>query len=545
MQRKRLPLIHLLFLVTCVLLIVLALLPRFNGFRILDDAYMFVRYADNLLATGTMSWQPGGEAVYGATSVLYVIFLLPFRLLAPDNPALALFMSSFFWGMAFVLLLFRLALREISMPDKLKPYVAGLVLLTLAISMEALYVHFSSGMDTMFVMAYLTGFLILAHRFYKTPEGMAWLKLGLLGGLAWFVRPDLLVFVLGLPGWLLLFGGARLRSPALKALGVTAALTLACLGVAAATLHSPLPMSFFAKGTGLYGEGFASHYTYVSIWELSRFIARQWPLVLLIGMGVFLKWGRLRRAYSALDVGIVVAIVFFLIYYTFFVLQVMGFGQRFYYPLLPFLVYLAVRELVAGEENLFQSGGLRLKDLPYAVERLSVVFLGGVLLVYGVRYGARLKNSNAGKQLAVFQVEKTYRAELKDYWFKLDRFSALPDDLVIATTEVGMPAAMNPGKTVIDMAGLNEPKLIENGLSCDYILERWQPDLIYLPHPHYENLVKSFEQSERLAREYVVYPDTTLKVAMGVAVRQHGKHSRALGAIFREVAPPSAKILQQ
>ena len=37
----------------------MALLSRFNGFKIYDDAYMFVRYADHLLAGHGLVWNIG------------------------------------------------------------------------------------------------------------------------------------------------------------------------------------------------------------------------------------------------------------------------------------------------------------------------------------------------------------------------------------------------------------------------------------------------------------------------------------------------------
>ena len=73
---------HRIFLWPCLLVGLITLIPRLGGLRLMDDAYMFVRYADHLLEFGDLRWNPDGEPVYGATSVLYVFALLPFRLRA-------------------------------------------------------------------------------------------------------------------------------------------------------------------------------------------------------------------------------------------------------------------------------------------------------------------------------------------------------------------------------------------------------------------------------------------------------------------------------
>jgi len=37
-----------------------------------DDAYMFSRYAHNILNNGAIAWNPDGVPTYGATSLLYL-----------------------------------------------------------------------------------------------------------------------------------------------------------------------------------------------------------------------------------------------------------------------------------------------------------------------------------------------------------------------------------------------------------------------------------------------------------------------------------------
>jgi len=44
-----------------------------------DDAYMYIRYANNFINTGKLSWNPGGEQVYGCTSFLYLMLIIIIR----------------------------------------------------------------------------------------------------------------------------------------------------------------------------------------------------------------------------------------------------------------------------------------------------------------------------------------------------------------------------------------------------------------------------------------------------------------------------------
>lgn len=44
-----------------------------------DDAYMFIRYADNLRAGRGFTWNSGGAQTFGATSVLYVFIIAGLR----------------------------------------------------------------------------------------------------------------------------------------------------------------------------------------------------------------------------------------------------------------------------------------------------------------------------------------------------------------------------------------------------------------------------------------------------------------------------------
>jgi hypothetical protein len=254
--------------------------------------------------------------------------------------------------------------------------------------------------------------------------------------------------------------------------------------------------------------------------------------LLLIGMGVFLKWSRLREAYSAMDVAILIGIVIYGSYFTFFVLQVMGFGQRFYYPLLPFLLYLGIRELLELPENLRKGPGFHFKRIPTNIERIGTIVVAGLLLYYGIDYGWSLKQSQLDDRFAVFSARATYQSDLTDYWAHLDALGGLPDDLEIATSEVGMPAAFYPNRKIHDLAGLNNATLVAERLTAKSILKHCAADLIYLPHDHYKRLNKDIASSQEFAERYHQFTPKEVKAMMGVAIRKDSPYAGELLRIF-------------
>ena len=59
-----------------------------------DDAYMFVRYADHLLAGLGHAWNPDGEQTFGSTSLLHVAVVTVLRAVVPASDRIVLQTSS-------------------------------------------------------------------------------------------------------------------------------------------------------------------------------------------------------------------------------------------------------------------------------------------------------------------------------------------------------------------------------------------------------------------------------------------------------------------
>jgi hypothetical protein len=125
-----------------------------------------------------------------------------------------------------------------------------------------------------------------------------------------------------------------------------------------------------------------------------------------------------------------------------------------------------------------------------------------------------------------------------DFWYRLPEVTSVSPDLLIATTEVGLPGIMLPEGTIIDLAGLNDSDIAMNGFLASTFLNVRKPDVIYMPHPHYVRLNQALISYEGFQEQYDFYPMAELGTVMDVAVRREGMHYESLTALM----PNRAKI---
>jgi hypothetical protein len=489
-----------------------------------DDAYMFYRYAGSLLREGTLAWNPGGPATWGATSLFYVGIVAVSRLLGPDDPLQALLMASLACGALLLFLAARLARGA---------GVAGMAFALAALAFQArpLSAHFASGMDTMFGAAWLAGYLLLAFRQRERNTTRGAVALGAAGGLSLFARPEMLLFAFCVPMAVAMLGrDQRARRSATLAVAVTGAVLLGALLVAAAGFGAPLPLPFYVKSLGVYGDTMRAAYEGIGVREAVRFSLNNSPLALAALLGAW-SWRRSSaRPDVAVESGLLLALLAFGTFQTFLVTPIMHYDQRFLYPALPALVALGCR-------------GLEMARTPAR----PVLAAAALLLVWPVAVLSRQLVADLGAdgaRPAPLTFEASYRAKADD-WFGLERLRRFPDDLVIATTEVGHPGTLFPGKAIVDLAGLNDTMLARGGLRPANLFERRPPDWIYLPHEDYREFGEALESDPFFMAHYDVYRRETLGMAevevgsrveskpywLSVAIWRNGPHAGALRAL--------------
>jgi hypothetical protein len=499
---------------------------------------MFVRYANNILAHGAVSWNPDGLPTYGLTSNLYLIVVLPIRYLTAADASLVAWLSSCLSGCLFLALLVFLLWRFTPAGPIARSLAVLLVFYSLAGAAEHFTAHICTGMDTTFALAFLTAYLLVAKRHEETGSNRSAVLMGTLGGLAFSARPDLMLYTTAIPGFLLLFPpNRRARRQALIALAITSLLVACQVLVAAWYLRSPLPLPFYVKSLNRYDPS-----VYVKYWRIAGLMLVQYlrSYGLLVGLiaANFVLLAAKRRRPSPVDLGMLTATCAFLVYHRVFVLQIMFFDQRFYYPTLPALAFLAAGGVARIAQELPRAARawlLRLPRLLYpAIVLQSLVFLFPRMeeAAAGISRGWR-------DPMFVFDLEENYRRAYSRYWFRLDRFMALPDDLVMATTEVGRPAVMSPGKAIVDLAGLHETHFAHHGFSAEWLFREYQPDLIYMPLPLYRRMLEQIRAHPRFVEGYDYYPRKALGARMGIALRRDSPHYGAMREIVRpgEAAP--------
>ncbi|MFP4055640.1 MAG: glycosyltransferase family 39 protein [Candidatus Brocadiia bacterium] len=534
------PWLFALALALCVATLGLAVLSRLSSYYVWDDAFMFARYARNLAEEGKLAWNPRGEPTYGLTSLLYLGVVLAARAVAPgSSPAPALILSSGACGAVAVVLMVVLVARHAGTRGARRLGVL-LVVLSLAFAARPLSAHFASGMDTTFAMAWLAAYVLMAKGAERSGTWRSYVLMGAWGGLAYFARPDLLVYSFAVPVALLALGGDGLRRRrALVALGATALVVAAQMGAAALTFGSALPLPFYVKGVNVGGGALAARYRGVPGRQLLRFLLSHWPLVvpLVAAAGLDLR-GFLRRT-SAAEKGLAAGTVGFLGYYALLVLQVMHFEQRFYYPALPALALLGARGAAMLAERVPEALRRRLEARAAAAWAAGVLAVAGCVAPSWLWMHRLWASGRTRATFGRFGLLHHYRALMANYWYRLDAFSALPDDLVMATTEIGLPGAMNPRKTIVDLAGLNETGFALHGFSADGLFAKYQPDLFYL-HPDYAELNRAIRTHPRFAAQYEWVDRHALGTYLHVALWRRSGHYPAMRAIVAARRAPAA-----
>ncbi|MFN8589026.1 MAG: hypothetical protein U0704_14640 [Candidatus Eisenbacteria bacterium] len=488
-----------------------------------DDAWMFVRYAQQLLAHGVPAFAPGGPGTYGLTSPAFLSVVAPLALAFGGDVVRVALGSSLLAGALFLLFLSRLLVSLTRGAPRRRAATFALVAFTLAYGAPALARHFASGMDTTFALAYLTVWLLLAQASARLDSDDASLTLGLFGGAAFAVRPDLLVFTFGAP----LVAMWCARHPREKR-GWARAATFAALAAGAQSaafawwLHAPLPLPFFVKTAGFYGPTLRAAYAGVALAETGAFLRSMSALRIAIAAAIVLQPLRWWRESAALEKALLGAGLAFTAYHAVAVVPIMGYAGRFQMPLLPVLAFLAATSLARLA-----------RDFPAAWPRSLAVTLVALLVAsVAVRRIAAHATVPSADGPGRFSLEAAYRANWADYWVGLDRVSALPDDLTLATTEVGLPAALAPGRRIVDLSGLNERSMALAHVSADSVVRREAPDLVYLPHPHYAEMRDAMLADPRFRAGYEIWTAAALRADMGVAVRRTSPYADTLRALF-------------
>jgi hypothetical protein len=530
--------------ILCIIRILIFIVARVPDQSLIwDDSAMFYRYVQNMREHGVIAWNAEQGAVYGSTELLYLFIVWALSWFTGVNaPHLTLTLAGTLSGLAFFGLVIFAGWRLTRGSITVKLGVVFVLLVGLMAHYPSLGQHFLTGMGTTFVMAYLLGYLLLARWFSHSPTRSSLIVTALVGGFTYYARPDLALFGALVPLALLILSRGANRRWALWLVVATGGVGTACVGVAWLYFGSPVPLSFFVKSTtDLYGASdIYNHRNWIAAEQFPIYARNSLFLLGISALGLLRPRLFLRRV-GAVGIGAAVAAIIFIIYYNVIVLQIMYMFQRFYYPTLPVLIFLALCALQTLLEGDWIPGVVRRYarrgiDLPQALAWTTA----GALLLIALPWQQFVRDMSASmrpRQLFYQPPVHEYNWRYSFMWFALNHYAEI-DHLVVASTEVGAPSIANDTWYIHDLSGLNDEREAFNGFSADYFLNVIQPDIIYMPfYPDYREMVDQLWAHPAFSEGYDYLDRSVTNANLSFAIRRSSPHYTQLRAIAEQWAP--------
>lgn len=468
-----------------------------------DDAYMFYRYALNIRHGLGISWNPDGVPTYGMTSLPWVFVVLPLTTL-PLTAGHALQLASWLVGVIAIGAMAACVVHH-AKSEWLRMPALTFAVIALPLGMNPVFAfHLTTGMDT--VLSLLANATLIGGilRYLERPALGRASVVGVLAFAAVLARPDNGVCALGSAclGWLTIRENRRWRDLAALC-AIPVALIGAELLICKAYFRVPLPLGFYAKSLHSYagfqnGEN-AVEYAYLAASVVVPFLG---------ALGATIKRRELPLA-AAFLLPVVVTVAYLLT-----VRQVMGFGGRYYVPLIPYAIIPALLSVDAA----LADGRRPLRRLGAGVAVAVAILLATRPIELG--WERQYRAWVMPKPIPVPALPGVTRDPLPPYdWIRqpgiIQIVAGLPPGAVVAASEVGYLGARSPRATIIDLVGLNDTGIGTRGFSMDGLLAR-NPDLIWLPQEHYTGLLATLFGDPRLLERYIVIAHV---FNFGIAIR--------------------------
>lgn len=471
-----------------------------------DDAWMYIRYADHLLAGQGYSWNPGGPPTFGCTSIAYTFWISGLKgLLGAWVPDELLLLGSslgfFLLGTGLLMeLSYRWAGAKLGWP---RSQVYALVALLLFNS--SWFYHGNTGMETTLAICANAVFFWALIKLAETPtDRQRWV---LVVGLAYFcflVRPDVGFFILLTPAILLRWA---YQWPWPRVLGLTGLLVaVLALDTLGKTLYfgSPLPLPYAVKKLGFYeGAIFWFYNPYAYLEQFARLILPLVTISLVTARSSF-QWGMIFGIYLPLLLTVAVLLQS---------IPIMGEEARFFVPLLPWVLLGAAAALKIGiSVPLGQNGAVR----AFLVAGYAAVAIG-ILPFLAARWEAHRKSEEAS-----VTAERTNEAghlypEGRPLLDQLAmEINQLPPEVCLTGTEHGYLGAQVPLHPILDLTGLHTPEL-SSGAEVPALLIREKPGLIWMPINSYTVMHQRIRREVLADTAYLYFPQAYV---YGLAIRR-------------------------
>lgn len=516
-----------------LLLYSMAALSRLHETQV-DDAYMFLRYAKHWLSGNGFSWNVGDGPVYGTTSVLHLLMVTVVRGLTNLSDTVVLTSTSYVSALASILVL---PIIGFVLFEHLRENWLPLFVIPATIVSPLFLAHSVSGMDT--ALAVLTNSVFAGSAFYysKYRSRSSFFLCLAAAYLAYLTRPDSGLYCVLIPFLLIIADDIRQWKQALIYVAVFFLIICGDLFIKKLVFGDWVALSFFAKSSGFY-RGYIGPWKWMAGYETLLFLRTSLPYIVL--MTIFVS----RRTF--LQLAAILLPVFLTFCYFATVIQIMGYGARYYYPAIPFFVmgayvasndYMKYRLVAPLKKDVFlrlritaaliMSIGLFLPQTEKAVNYIWRDWFVGEAEIYQAKTHYTTRSSEVLPNLG--------------WWVSLREMNTLmqnlPPGIVLAASEYGYIGSNYPTTTIIDLVGLHDRYIAYNGFSESYVFSK-KPDVIWFAHPDYTYIVSVMLDSPTFVENYDFYPNA---YDYGLAVRRNTGFSaditKALEKEFSRIYP--------
>lgn len=490
--------------------------------EVMDDSFMFYRYAVNLRHGLGVSWNPDGAHTYGETAQLWgwIVLLLSCTKLTPGH---ALLLGSWLCGCG-AMAAMAWAVSRNAKSQFMRSIWRVLPMIAVPLIFARTYwPNALTGMETMLaagLAGVVLGLLIGWRDGIFRPEQAA-----AAGLLLFLTRPEmalaaLLAAAIAAP----MQEGRRKELATFMGIFLTGILLdlLACK----VYFHTALPLSFYIKGGRAY-EGYSM--TWRPLTHALAMLADCSPYIALLAL--FAR--KSDRRLVALCV--IPALITFC--YLLTVTQIMGYRSRYYAPYFAFFIVPALLVLDGRmRDKTFESEGQQADTRARALFLATAAAASAcVVLIFGVHRSAdvlgavdrRLEGRPFEYEPVRYEMKATaplpgvdpIRTVVGDYLL-----APLPAGVSIASTETGYLGIANPTATVIDLAGLNDTQIALHGFSVEGLLAR-APDIIWMPQTDYTYQRGVLLSSPLLLQQYDLYAGAAY---FGIAIRKQSPNRPAI-----------------
>lgn len=489
-----------------------------------DDAHMFVRYADNYLATGIISWNRDfsdltsdslPKGIYGCTSLVFFWFIVGLRFLFNISSILTVKIASFAFCLASLITIFITIKLIFKNKTSLTTFARSFTLLTLC---SPILYHSNTGMDTtasFFANALLIFFTL---KFIASEKTRFLLAISTSAFICFAIRPDsgLIATLFPAGALLLLMPKSRQRFRHLIIFGFT---FLLLIGADAywklSVFNDILPLAFYAKKNGFY-EGYIGGHQWNKIFYLSSF---------LLSSIVFLRHLDIKNKHHLLLCSVFLGPVLLTCMYYASVNQIMGYFARYYFPMIVFPLVLGTLLYKDKTSKDRQTSSVKMFTLTLAA---LLILVATSPLLWSKFHTSENVYPSVTKQKYQKKIPELNASRFKIIDALTDFSNKMPAGFKLSLSEYGLLGARSPNTVIIDPIGLHDPYLAHNGFDVDYFLEQ-KPDLIWLVHSDYTKIHSIIIDNAQFLTDYDFYPTA---FRHGLAIRKDSKHHKKINEEF-------------